>query len=287
MTKEVVAFNDISSFGRCSLSVALPILSTLGIQCHPVPTMVLTGQCGYPISYKKDMTSMLPQYTCAWNAIDASFDGIYTGYMTCPEQIDHVLDFIDAFKKEDTFLLVDPVMGDNGGTYRIYSKKLLARMRKLTHKATLITPNLTEACLLAGTSYDKITDITNKHILIHSLSTLAKSLADKAEGKQDVIITGIHFKEGDESKMMTFAWTEGTHYTYVSPWYHKHFSGTGDILSSTMCGLLLNGYSIEEALPIAGDFIHNSIVDTIPLDTDGNDGIHFEKHLCELVKHAK
>ena len=124
-------------------------------------------------------------------------------------------------------------------------------------------------------------------MLIEAVVELAKTLAKKADIGQEVIITGIGFKDGDEDKIMTLAWTNDTYHTYISPRFPKQFSGTGDIFSSTMCGLRMNGYSTEESLRIASDFIYNSIVDTIPLDTDGNDGIHFEKHLGELIKHVR
>ena len=149
MMKKVAVFNDLSGFGKCSLTAAIPVLSVLGVQCNPVPTMVLTGQGGYPISFRKDLTDMLSDYTHAWCKNGASFDGIYTGYLTGPEQISHIFSFLEQFRQKDTFLLVDPVMGDNGKTYNIYSDELLKEMKKLSRKANLITPNLTEVCLLA------------------------------------------------------------------------------------------------------------------------------------------
>ena len=286
MTKKVAVFNDLSGFGRCSLTAAIPVLATLGIQCNPIPTMVLTGQGGYAVSFRKDLTDMLDNYTNAWKANHAVFDGIYTGYLTGPTQIASVFEFLEEFRKEDTFLLVDPVMGDNGKTYKIYSEELLYSMKKLSRQANLITPNLTEACLLSDVPFEEVFSISNKEELLKKVEELANLLQTKATIKQDVIVTGVKVNDGVHSFVYNVALTdEGISY-FFSHLFDKSFSGTGDLFSSTMCGLRLNGFRTKEALKIAGNFLYHSISDTMNEAVDGNDGIEFEKHLSELFSYT-
>jgi pyridoxal/pyridoxine/pyridoxamine kinase len=166
LAKNVAVFNDISGYGKCSLTAAIPVLSVLGSTPHPIVTEVLTGQGGYAVRYSRDLTDMLPEYIKAWKDNKATFEAIYSGYLTGDKQIDYVLEFIDEFAKEDTFVLIDPVMGDNGKVYKTFSKELLCKMRELTKRAHLITPNITEACLLAGIDYDEICNIIDAQELV-------------------------------------------------------------------------------------------------------------------------
>lgn len=285
MTKKVAVFNDLSGFGRCSLTAAIPVLSVLGIQCNPIPTMVLTGQGGYAVSFRKDLTDMLDNYTRAWKENNAVFDGIYTGYLTGPAQIASVFAFLEEFRKEHTFLLVDPVMGDNGRTYKIYSEELLASMKRLSQQANLITPNLTEACLLSDVAFEDVCSISDKDTLLKRVESLAHMLRNNATVMQDVIITGVKVIENGFPFVYNVALTDKGVYHFSSHLFDKGFSGTGDLFSSTMCGLRLNGYETKEALHIAGNFLYHSISDTMNQYTDGNDGIAFERHLRELASY--
>lgn len=282
MTKKVAVFNDLSGFGRCSLTAAIPVLAALGIQCNPIPTMVLTGQGGYTVSFRKDLTDMLDNYIKAWKENKAVFDGIYTGYLTGATQIASVFAFLEEFRKEDTFLLVDPVMGDNGKTYKIYSEELLASMKTLSRQANLITPNLTEACLLSDVPFEDVFSITDKDILLKKVEEIAGILQMKATVEQDVVITGVKVTEGTRCFIYNVALTDDGISYFSSHLFDKSFSGTGDLFSSTMCGLRLNGYCTKDALKIAGNFLYHSISDTMNENIDGNDGIEFEKHLGEL-----
>jgi pyridoxine kinase len=287
MIKKVALFNDLSGFGKCSLAAALPVLSALGIQCHPIPTMVLSGQCGYAASFRKDMTEILPHYINAWTTNQATFDGIYTGFSTNLEQIKQILEFIKHFRKENTFLLVDPVMGDNGRPYKVFSEELLSGMKELSQQANLITPNLTEACLLCDVSFEDINSITEKKQLLDEVSSIAHRLKARATHEQDVVITGIKIQEENNWNIYNLALTSQGLSLFSVPLFDKSFSGTGDLLSSTLCGLIMNGYTTEASLKIANDFVYNSVSDAITFDIDENEGVLFEKHLKELIIHAK
>lgn len=276
--KKVAAFNDLSSFGRCSLTAAIPVLSSLAVQCNPIPTMVLTGQGGYPVFYSQDMTSMLPLYTKAWQENKVSFDGIYTGYLTGPSQIKYIEEFLSVFRKEDTFLLVDPVMGDNGYTYQIFSDELLIAMKKLTQQANLITPNLMEACLLSDTPY-------KEEFSLEEIIDMGDKIVSRSQVPQKVAITGVRSFDRDKSKIYTLLLSKDEVLTVSSHFYNKSFSGTGDLFASTMCGLIMNGYTEQEALPLAVEFLSHSIEDTMRENTDSNDGIYFENHLNDLIKY--
>ena len=153
--KKAAVFNDLSGFGKCSLTAAIPVLSAQGVQCCPMASAVLTNQTGYEYHKCTDLTAMIKDYIDNWQKNNAHFDGIYSGFMTGSKQIELFMDFLDVFYEENTMLLVDPVMGDDGRTYGIYSAALLDGMKALSRKADVITPNLTEACLLADYDIEK------------------------------------------------------------------------------------------------------------------------------------
>ncbi|MBQ2744727.1 MAG: pyridoxamine kinase [Lachnospiraceae bacterium] len=282
--KNVALINDLSGFGRCSLTAAIPVISALGITGHPMPTAVLTGQSGYPVFHCSDMTDMLPKYTDAWKKNKATFDGIYSGYLTGPKQIESLEEFIKEFRNEHTFVLVDPVMGDNGSVYGIYSAELLQKMKELSMKANMITPNLTEACLLADVDYESLVSSYVGKSLLDKTAEVGKWLRDDADVKQDVIITGIKINEDGTDYMYNLAVTDEGVYTERQKLFDRSFSGTGDLFASTMCGLKINGHSTHRSMEIAGQFIHKSIMDTISYDLSRNDGINFEKNLMFLMK---
>lgn len=280
--KNIAVFNDLSGFGKCSLTAAIPVLSVLGCSCHPVATAVLTGQSGYRYHYCKDLSDMLPEYEKNWEKNKVSLDAIYTGYLTNPSQFDVVYSFIDKFRREESFLLVDPVMGDQGNPYSIFSEELLLKMKELCQKADMITPNLTEACLLSDTDYRKLKSISDKNAMLKETVRLAGKLQDSLTNHPDVIITGILPEQKNNPYIYTIAVTKDQIVKKGFPFYEKGYSGTGDLFASVMCGLKMNHFSVEDSIEIAGSFLSHSIADTIQENIPGNDGIHFESHLGEL-----
>ena len=143
--KRIALINDLSGFGKCSLTAAIPVISVLGIQACPLPTAVLSSQTGFDSFYCDDYTDRMNFFTDEWKNMQVSFDGIYSGYLAGPSQIEKVLYFLEQFKGKENIYLADPVMGDNGKHIRIFSKELLAGMKELTLRADVITPNLKDA----------------------------------------------------------------------------------------------------------------------------------------------
>lgn len=281
--KKAAVINDLSGFGKCSLTAAIPVLSALGVQCCPLATAVLTGQTGYPYFHCTDLTEMMPQYTDAWMQNQVHFDAIYSGYMTGHRQIEHLLDLIAHFRYDDTLLLVDPVMGDDGRVYGIYSEDLLVGMKELSRKADVITPNLTEACLLSDTDITKATDYTDTDSFLAFAAETAAKLRDLAENPQDVVITGVKCKKEEMPFIYNIAVTERGVHTSRSHLFNRSFSGTGDLFASVLCGCRVNGMTTEAAVDLAGQFLYHSIADTMNDNVSPNDGINFEKYLIDLI----
>ena len=156
MTKKAVLINDLSGLGKCSLTAAISVLSVMGIQACPMPTAVLTSQTGFESFYCNDCTDKLDYYTSEWKKLGFQPDGIYTGFLSSEKQVDKILSFIDSFETDDTLVLVDPVLGDGGKTYSLYTETLGKKMKKLVSVADVITPNLTECCILCDTDYSEL-----------------------------------------------------------------------------------------------------------------------------------
>lgn len=281
--KKAAVINDLSGFGKCSLTAAIPVLSALGVQCCPLATAVLTGQTGYPYFHCTDLTDMMPQYIDAWTQNNAHFDAIYSGYMTGRKQIEHLLDLITQFRRDDTLLLVDPVMGDDGRVYGIYSDDLLDGMKELSRKADVITPNLTEACLLSGTDIANAMNYHDAESFLSFASETAEKLRELAERPQDVVITGVKCRKEETPFIYNIAVTERGVHTSRSHLFNRSFSGTGDLFASVLCGCRVNGMTTEDSIDLAGRFLYHSIADTMNDNIPPNDGINFEKYLVDLL----
>lgn len=281
--KKAAVINDLSGFGKCSLTAAIPVLSALRIQCCPLATAVLTGQTGYPYYHCTDLTSMMPDYTDAWKQNKVHFDAIYSGFMTGHTQILHVLDFLSHFRTLDSLLLVDPVMGDNAEVYSNYSSELLDGMKELSRSADLITPNLTEACLLADIDIDRIARYQDSDSLLAFARDTASTLRAAARVDQDVVITGVKCRNDEIPVICNVTATADGIEESRFPFFDRSFSGTGDLLASILCGCRLNGMRTEDAVDLAGRFLCRSIEDTMLENISANDGINFEKFLIELI----
>ena len=179
--KKVATINDLSGIGRCSLTAALPILSTLGVQCCPFPTAILSSQTEFDKFSFLDITNEMNNYKNVWKELNINFDCIYSGFLGSEKQIDIVLDFV--LDNKDSLVVIDPVMGDNGILYDTFTENMCNKMKELVSIASIVTPNLTEACILTGEEYKKY-DTSNEKVM-----RIAKKLAQM--GPEKIIITGI------------------------------------------------------------------------------------------------
>lgn len=274
--KKVAVINDLSGFGNCSLSVSLPILSAMGIACHPIPTAILSNQTGYDEFYSVDFTENMTPYIDVWKNQGISFDGILTGYLASEKQVDIILDFIDFFKKDDALVIVDPVMADDGVIYDTYDEKLCEKVKLLAKKADVITPNLTELCILCNADYEQFKKADD----LGEICALASSLL--SETTKAVIVTGI---KKDNYIYNVIAEKDG-HGLAQSELLNGSYSGTGDIFSSVICGSMINGNTVFDSTRIATDFILKSIKSTPTTEGYGPDGVNFQEHL-EALYNAK
>ncbi len=273
--KKIAVINDLSGFGKCSLTVALPIISVLGIEACPLPTAVLSNQTGFESFYCADFTENISPYIDVWKKQNVKFDAILTGYLASEKQVDVILDFIDHFG-ENSLVFVDPIMADDGVLYDTYNAELCEKVKMLTEKANIITPNLTELCILCGADYNEIA----KENCVEKTSELAKSLLTKTT--RTVIVTGV--KKNDE--ICNIIIEENGTSVVKSRFLKGSFSGTGDIFSSIVCGAVINGKSVVDAVTLATEFIFKSIKNTpTELDYEPN-GVNFQEHL-EMLINAK
>lgn len=282
MTKKAAVINDLSGFGKCSLSAAIPILSVLGVQCCPLATAVLTGQSGYPCHFCTDLTEMLSQYRVAWEKNHASFDAIYTGYMTGYSQITEILNFLSVFRRTDTLLLVDPVMGDDGTVYSVYTEELLSGMKALSRQADIITPNLMEACLLSDTEFLDSSNFSCDEEYLDYAKNIAAKLSHNACRAQDIVITGIKYCAGETSAIHNLVANQEGIWFSSTPFLGHSYSGTGDLFASILCGCQLRGLSLRESVTLADRFLFHCIQDALRENIPRNDGVNFEQHLHEL-----
>lgn len=273
--KKIAVINDLSGFGKCSLTAAVPVISAHGIQCCPLTTGVFSNQTGYE-SYKSvDFTDYMQGFIDEWQKLGAEFDGILSGFISNSRQGKIISDFIDLFKKENTVVVVDPVMADNGVIYPCYDDECIREIINLVKKADIITPNLTELSIICSKSYSDLIRL-DKTALLDEIKKMSENL------NKTVITTGIHISD---HKIANAVYQDGSFRIIQSEKLGGSFSGTGDILASYITAQCVNGADINSAVQRAADFIEKSIELTIA-DTNGAyntaDGIHFESFLKEI-----
>lgn len=282
MTRKIAVINDLSGFGRCSLTAAISVLSVMGVQACPLPTAILTAQTEYPSYYLDDYTDKMEYYRLEWEKMGQHFDGIYTGYVASEAQIRQIFRFIDTFNKADTFLLVDPVMGDNGHTYDMYTPSLLEQMRLLAKQADIITPNLTELCLLTSEDYHHLTTTQDPRKLMNMIQALGEDFC--TDGPRDIIVTGIHFQDdsGIEQIGNLHINREGSS-LFSFPYIGGHYSGTGDLFASCIAAGIARGDSIPAIIKMAGEFLESALIDSVKEGVACNDGTNYEPYLSLLL----
>ena len=281
--KKIALINDLSGFGKCSLTAAIPVVSCLGVQACPLPTSVLSAQTGFPSYYCDDYTNKMNYFTDEWKRMNVTFDGIYSGYLGSSDQIHNVLYFLEQFHAKDTLYLADPVMGDNGRRIRIFTDELLDTMKTLTKKANVITPNLTELCLLANADYDELSSHSSDQDYLKRIEELEYSLLAKAEVRQTVLVTGIIRSDGEQTYMGNLALSEKETFYHETPFTGMSFSGTGDLFASVIAGSLVQGYCLKDAVLKATNFLQPAIEEASMENIERNHGVHFEKYLNLLL----
>lgn len=281
MTKKIAVINDLSGFGRCSLTAAISVISSMGIQACPLPTAILTAQTEYPSYYIDDYTNKMEHFRTEWKKMGQTFDGIYTGFVASEEQILQISRFIDTFDTPDTFLLVDPVMGDDGLKYDMFTPKLLEQMKQLAKRADIITPNLTELCLLTDTDFQDIKEISDTKILLEQIARLAQDFL--VNGPEHIIVTGIHFTDNSQAAQMGNLYVSKDSVSLSSfPHIGKSYSGTGDLFASCLAAGIARGDAISDIINMAGEFLEMAIADSVKENIPRNDGVNYEKYLFLL-----
>lgn len=271
--KKVVTIQDISCVGKCSLTVALPIISSMGIETAVIPTAVLSTHTAFRNFTYRDLSNDLPAIAKHWKQEGFDFESIYTGYLGSIEQIDMLKKFFKQFKTEDNFIFVDPVMADDGKLYPGFDQKFALEMKGLCETADVIVPNLTEASYMLEREYkENYTEEEIKELLIE-LSNL---------GPKQVVLTGVSFQE-DELGVMTYNKNTNQFFSYFKEKIPVKYHGTGDVFASTLVGAMVNEKTIEESLKIAVDYVWETIKDTYITNKEDAYGVNFESKIPYLV----
>lgn len=276
--KRLMTIQDISCIGKCSLTVALPIISATGVECAIVPTAVLSTHTQFSNFTFRDLTDDMEPIKKHWKDEEFKFDAIYTGYLGSERQIQIVADYFDTFASTDTFKIVDPAMADNGQLYAGFAEDFPQKMATLCEKADIILPNISEASLMLGVPYP------GEDASIDEVKDLLLKLAEF--GSKTVVITGVELPDG-KFGFMGYDTETKEFFSYGTEKVECKSHGTGDVFASAFAGALMNDKSIEDALKVAADYTCACIKDTFE-DPDGVDyGVNFEYQIPYLIDRIK
>ena len=268
---KIAVINDISGFGRCSIAVALPIISQMRIQCCPVPTSIFSNHTGFESYYFDDYTGRMKDYIEQWKKLELRFNGILTGFLGSLSQIEIVKNFIRDFKTDETVVIIDPVMGDNGRPYATYTPDMCRAMSELCEYADILTPNLTEACIITETEY-RPEKFTKKDYF-----KIAEKIA--AKGAKKIVISGISL----ENHIGNVIYEEGKPtYFYRTKRVGRERSGTGDVFAAVIAADAVHGIDFAHSVKKASDFVKKCLIATEAFDIPPTDGVCFEEVLHTL-----
>ena len=276
ITPRVAAIHDLSGLGRCSLTVAIPILSAMGVQCCPLPTAFLSTHTGGFTGFTfLDMTEEMPKVAAHWKSLGLRFQAIYSGFLGSEAQIGIVEDFIRTFRTPETLVVVDPVMGDDGRAYQTYTPEMCAGTARLAELADVITPNLTEAAFLLGRRYaDLPRDEAGLRQLVQELSQ---------NGTRSVALTGASLMPG-KTGAMCFDAASGAVEAVQTDFIAHPLHGTGDVFASVLTGALVQGASLPAAARQAAEFIRACAARTVAEGLPIREGVDFEPLLGLLTQ---
>lgn len=268
---KIAVINDFSGFGRCSIAVSLPVISHMKIQACPLPTSIFSNHTGFNNFFFDDYTPHMTEYISNWKKIGLRFNGILTGFLGSDLQIDIVSRFIKDFRDENTIVIIDPVMGDNGRPYSTYTPLMCNKMKELACHGDILTPNLTEACILTDTKYNPEDFQTDK------LFDIAVQLGEL--GPDKIVITGISTNDSIGNVIYEKGHTPVMF--YQNRVGHER-SGTGDIFSAIIAADSVHGIDFTESVKKASSFVKDCILVTEQFDIPPTDGVCFEEILHTL-----
>ncbi len=272
--KKIALINDVTGFGRCSIAVMAPIVSAMKIQAVTVPTAILSAHTQFPEYYFDDYTSKMHDYIQTYKDLNLNFDAIASGFLGSEEQVDIVIDFFKTFKKNGTFTLVDPVMGDYGRLYETYTPSLCEKMKALVHYADILTPNLTELCTLTDVKYRE------EGFNDAELATMCQKLVE--QGPEHIVVTGIRY---NSKQIMNYVYSKGEEPRIVMvDRIGGDRSGTGDVISSIIAGMYLNGHDFYESVKKAAEFVSKCLRYCEDNNVPTHWGLCFEMYLRDLME---
>lgn len=275
-TKRVLAVHDLCSFGRCSLTAAIPVISAMGMQVCPLPTAFFSNNLTYGEFTFHDFTDKMTGFMDRWEKLGFEYDAVYSGFLASVEQIEVVRDAVKRFAShEGSLVVVDPAMGDDGKLYPVFGPEYVEAMRTLVKEATLITPNFTEACFLLNEACDMTVPSEEK------LRAMTGKLA--ALGAKQVVITSVPAGD-DEIKVVSFDSATGEYTERTTPRIPFTTCGTGDVFTSVVTGALLRGETLSDAAELAMRFVSRVMEYTKDAGTDPREGVIVEPCLKELLR---
>ena len=269
--KRIASIQDFSCIGSCSQTIALPVLSAMGVDCAALPTALLSAHTAIDGFVSLDLTPQLPAIMAHWRAMHLRFDAVYTGYLASAEQVGLVGALLDGMDERPALTLIDPVMGDNGALYAGFSDSFPQAMRALCGRADVLTPNVTEACLLTGTAYSPVQDATQTRRLLERLLEL---------GCRAAVLTGLRV-DGDMA--VAALQRDGTGTLVRTSYIPEVFHGTGDLFASTCAGALVQGAPLERAVRLAADYVALTLRRTVQAPDRRWYGVNFQETLPELM----
>lgn len=269
--KRIASIQDFSCIGSCSQTIALPVLSAMGVECVALPTALLSAHTAFDGFVSLDLTPQLPAIIAHWRAMHLRFDAVYTGYLASAEQVGLVGALLDGMDERPALTLIDPVMGDNGALYAGFSDSFPQAMRALCGRADVLTPNVTEACLLTGTAYSPVQDAAQTRRLLERLLEL---------GCRAAVLTGLRV-DGDMA--VAALQRDGTGTLVRTSYIPEVFHGTGDLFASTCAGALVQGAPLERAVRLAADYVALTLRRTVQAPDRRWYGVNFQETLPELM----
>ena len=268
----IAAIHDLSCFGRCSLTIALPVLSAMGCQCCPLPTALLSAHTGISGFTFLDTTDEMRRISAHWSQLSLHFQAIYTGFLGSAPQINLVEDFLRRFHAPDTLLVMDPVMGDHGTPYKTCTPALRQGLRELVAQADVITPNLTEAAILLDIPYHE-SQTADASELVRTLSL---------QGQRSVVLTGYAAAPGQVGALCYDRDTRQVEAVQTAR-VPQDFPGTGDLFASVLTGALTRGAPLLQAARTAVDFVGSCVARSVAEGAGEAEGVDFEPLLRQLT----